>query len=61
MRGVDAQRQAVVAVGHYLNLAGQHRQLGVVVELAHIQARRLAAEQALAGQHVQRRQACARR
>ena len=58
VRGIDPQRQAVVAVGHHLDLAGQYRQLGVVVELAHSQARRLAAEQALAGQHVQRRLAC---
>ena len=53
-RGLDGQRQAAVAVGHHVDMTVEDRQLGVVVELAHVEARSLAAEQTLAGQHVQR-------
>ncbi len=37
----DRQRQAAVGIGHHVDVAIEDRQLGVVVELAHIQARRL--------------------
>jgi len=52
-RRFDCQRQSAVGVRHHLDLAVEHRQLGVVVELTYVQARRLAAEQALAGKDAQ--------